>query len=142
MDFRFRGKMRTFSAALRKINLALCAALLLVAGGCKAQTTKASDTLSEATIRRIQNEIRSRYNVRDDIQMAVSALRESDIPGFDKFTVVFSGGTRTTSFDFLISKDRKKIMRSEEHTSELQSPDHLVCRLLLEKKKIIQYNEL
>ena len=27
------------------------------------------------------------------------------------------------------------IVRSEEHTSELQSPDHLVCRLLLEKKK-------
>src|SRR5258708_24146124 len=27
--------------------------------------------------------------------------------------------------------------RSEEHTSELQSPDHLVCRLLLEKKKTI-----
>src|SRR5690348_17453792 len=26
-------------------------------------------------------------------------------------------------------------MRSEEHTSELQSPVHLVCRLLLEKKK-------
>src|SRR5258708_26583772 len=32
--------------------------------------------------------------------------------------------------------------RSEEHTSELQSPDHLVCRLLLEKKKIlIQHTE-
>src|SRR5947208_10267781 len=28
--------------------------------------------------------------------------------------------------------------RSEEHTSELQSPDHLVCRLLLEKKKKIK----
>src|SRR5258708_23606687 len=28
-------------------------------------------------------------------------------------------------------------LRSEEHTSELQSPDHLVCRLLLEKKKIL-----
>src|SRR5258708_21638891 len=28
--------------------------------------------------------------------------------------------------------------RSEEHTSELQSPDHLVCRLLLEKKKNIR----
>src|SRR5690348_17384860 len=27
--------------------------------------------------------------------------------------------------------------RSEEHTSELQSPVHLVCRLLLEKKKVI-----
>src|SRR5438552_10228876 len=34
-------------------------------------------------------------------------------------------------------------VRSEEHTSELQSPDHLVCRLLLEKKKInkITYNQ-
>src|SRR5258708_18789947 len=30
------------------------------------------------------------------------------------------------------------ISRSEEHTSELQSPDHLVCRLLLEKKKHTQ----
>src|SRR5258708_11434215 len=28
------------------------------------------------------------------------------------------------------------MLRSEEHTSELQSPDHLVCRLLLEKKKL------
>src|SRR5438552_13844253 len=30
---------------------------------------------------------------------------------------------------------RQLIDRSEEHTSELQSPDHLVCRLLLEKKQ-------
>src|SRR5258708_33228835 len=28
----------------------------------------------------------------------------------------------------------RQLVRSEEHTSELQSPDHLVCRLLLEKK--------
>src|SRR5207244_7422825 len=37
------------------------------------------------------------------------------------------------------------VRRSEEHTSELQSPDHLVCRLLLEKKKkhnIRDYNTL
>src|SRR5438552_12463304 len=32
--------------------------------------------------------------------------------------------------------DYLRATRSEEHTSELQSPDHLVCRLLLEKKKI------
>src|SRR5258708_26718090 len=34
------------------------------------------------------------------------------------------------------SRRRHKRERSEEHTSELQSPDHLVCRLLLEKKNI------
>src|SRR5258708_24626719 len=32
--------------------------------------------------------------------------------------------------------------RSEEHTSELQSPDHLVCRLLLEKKKNLTQHSL
>src|SRR5438876_6687037 len=37
----------------------------------------------------------------------------------------------------LLSRSRPKtpLLRSEEHTSELQSPVHLVCRLLLEKKK-------
>src|SRR5207244_11134629 len=34
------------------------------------------------------------------------------------------------------------MLRSEEHTSELQSPDHLVCRLLLEKKKKVVYSTL
>src|SRR5256885_6875524 len=32
-------------------------------------------------------------------------------------------------------QDRRNLQRSEEHTSELQSPCNLVCRLLLEKKK-------
>ena len=34
-------------------------------------------------------------------------------------------------------KEATALLRSEEHTSELQSPDHLVCRLLLEKKKLM-----
>src|SRR5258708_24352659 len=48
---------------------------------------------------------------------------------------------RTSSFMALTadstagSKRTRPVPRSEEHTSELQSPDHLVCRLLLEKKK-------
>src|SRR5262245_65206993 len=37
---------------------------------------------------------------------------------------------------------RKQRRRSEEHTSELQSLRHLVCRLLLEKKKIKQYIQI
>src|SRR5258708_10318132 len=36
----------------------------------------------------------------------------------------------------------RALPRSEEHTSELQSPDHLVCRLLLEKKNVRDYYEL
>src|SRR5258708_24417856 len=40
---------------------------------------------------------------------------------------------RRANLDYRSAREKK---RSEEHTSELQSPDHLVCRLLLEKKKI------
>src|SRR5258708_18068697 len=39
-------------------------------------------------------------------------------------------------------RDQGLAIRSEEHTSELQSPDHLVCRLLLEKKKTEYINML
>src|SRR5258708_22920074 len=45
---------------------------------------------------------------------------------------------RTTRFTMRNSQAFRGVPtwhRSEEHTSELQSPDHLVCRLLLEKKK-------
>src|SRR5207244_5819001 len=41
---------------------------------------------------------------------------------------------RTYVADLSVENQNHKL-RSEEHTSELQSPDHLVCRLLLEKKK-------
>src|SRR5256885_5186659 len=41
---------------------------------------------------------------------------------------------RQYSFGTLVSQHGGE-MRSEEHTSELQSPCNLVCRLLLEKKK-------
>src|SRR2546422_7246361 len=40
-----------------------------------------------------------------------------------------------TSFDDLVRNQLQVMARSEEHTSELQSRLHLVCRLLLEKKK-------
>src|SRR3989454_5765164 len=47
------------------------------------------------------------------------------------------GGARVAGYD--VARDglavRRRIGRSEEHTSELQSPCNLVCRLLLEKKK-------
>src|SRR3989442_9389850 len=40
------------------------------------------------------------------------------------------------------SLSSEKPLRSEEHTSELQSRPHLVCRLLLEKKNINKYRQL
>src|SRR5256885_7241672 len=56
----------------------------------------------------------------------------------------YVGDASAQLFDFLRRCARNKIsirqLRSEEHTSELQSPCNLVCRLLLEKKKTQTYN--
>src|SRR5258708_30009440 len=57
--------------------------------------------------------------------------RRLGVPGDDHACI-------QTSLECADDYNRETIMienRSEEHTSELQSPDHLVCRLLLEKKK-------
>src|SRR5258708_24404910 len=54
-------------------------------------------------------------------------------------SVISIGGRVDSSFPIPCATRSPKscaiVRRSEEHTSELQSPDHLVCRLLLEKKK-------
>src|SRR5256885_13154816 len=49
-----------------------------------------------------------------------------------KYEKVAALGVASTPFD---DRDKAGVSRSEEHTSELQSPCNLVCRLLLEKKK-------
>src|SRR5947208_4823747 len=55
------------------------------------------------------------------------------------YTTLFRSSWRKTMFPSPYisngSEGSWSRVRSEEHTSELQSPDHLVCRLLLEKKK-------
>src|SRR5258708_26739988 len=64
------------------------------------------------TLFRSQMEVHLTLAARDALQLH---------PGRDVWLVIKTHSCQTS--------------RSEEHTSELQSPDHLVCRLLLEKKK-------
>src|SRR5258708_17486151 len=47
----------------------------------------------------------------------------------------FTNWQARRNVSMVTSSSKHSCARSEEHTSELQSPDHLVCRLLLEKKK-------
>ena len=59
-----------------------------------------------------------------------------DVRGAGMIDVIGGGMLRNDTIICGINHIEKKY-RSEEHTSELQSPLHLVCRLLLEKKKEI-----
>src|SRR5688500_19856531 len=66
-----------------------------------------------------------------DLQLEVEALLDQPV-GTAEF-VGFVGGPLTPLGG--VSATGGALLRSEEHTSELQSPCNLVCRLLLEKKK-------
>src|SRR5258706_5467622 len=54
------------------------------------------------------------------------------------YSIALYGGTGIEEPDYLATIDVDPVLRSEEHTSELQSLTNLVCRLLLEKKKNIK----
>src|SRR5258708_25767066 len=51
------------------------------------------------------------------------------------YSVIFGNHGPSIMAHLVRKSPNRRRIRSEEHTSELQSPDHLVCRLLLEKKK-------
>src|SRR5258708_24886821 len=77
-------------------------------------------TLSYTTLfRSLQPQVLLQHTAREELGHAVAQRAGHGLAGHD---------TRARA-------RRVARPRSEEHTSELQSPDHLVCRLLLEKKK-------
>src|SRR5687768_18056876 len=71
-----------------------------------------------------------------------TTLFRSPTPGTTPWTrlrrKLFPADVGTSTISFGRSARSSERFRSEEHTSELQSRLHLVCRLLLEKKKRIQ----
>src|SRR5438309_6349495 len=75
------------------------------------------------------------FNVTATTQIYTSfpTRRSSDLAADSRSIVRVSGSTMTFSSTV---PNIRVVARSEEHTSELQSQFHLVCRLLLEKKKM------
>ena len=79
------------------------------------------------TIQSNSGKYRAEIKTRENVKI----IRNSD-----NHIIHTTGPGHRTLNKFVTIKDQEcKDHRSEEHTSELQSPDHLVCRLLLEKKK-------
>src|SRR5689334_24652015 len=71
----------------------------------------------------------------NELMVAGIAVRGSYRIGSKSFSLATARNSSASRFVPAIAKLLFVIGRSEEHTSELQSQFHLVCRLLLEKKK-------
>src|SRR3712207_7486213 len=65
----------------------------------------------------------------------LAKIAEADVPRAAEETLAHLGRCIEQLDARLVELDRRLAARSEEHTSELQSRQYLVCRLLLEKKK-------
>lgn len=100
-------------AKLSAISLNLFLFFMLIVPGCRAQSAGTA-TLPAEVLRRVQTEIRSRYSVPPQVEIQVAAPEASDVPGYDKLMVTFIHDSKRTSFDFLISKDRKMLARLEK----------------------------
>src|SRR5207253_8822165 len=87
--------------------------------------TRRSSDLPPETLAAFRDHGRPRPSLETDLTEAMDTLDDLDKAGIS---------LREVTGDLLADE---VVERSEEHTSELQSRGHLVCRLLLEKKKNI-----
>src|SRR5215469_13352193 len=83
----------------------VCLAFLLICIGCSAQLTPGE--LSQ----RIERQLRVTYNVPATFKVIISAPHASEFPNYDAFSVTFDGDSSKKTYDFLISKDQKTLIR-------------------------------
>jgi protein-disulfide isomerase len=73
--------------------------------GCSAQ-------LNEGDLsKRIERQVRNYYNVPAGVDIKIGSRQASDFPNYDKITLTFVNGDQKQSHEFLLSKDRKTLVR-------------------------------
>src|SRR5690625_6490132 len=93
--------------------------------------TKKHSSNDEFTVLAI-GRLATEYCQKNNLPMTDSVIGLADQPEYGDIRAIASLGIKMYAEEEI---DELVIVRSEEHTSELQSRGHLVCRLLLEKKK-------
>src|SRR5579864_5749026 len=79
--------------------------LVVICLGCSAQSAPPE------TAKAIERQVRGSYNIPPTVNITVGAPRPSEFPNYDTLTVTLDGGEKKQVYDFLLSKDRKTLMR-------------------------------
>lgn len=87
----------------------LLVSTLLCTLGCSAQSSKPADDTA-AVNRRIEQKVRSTFSLPPTLGVTVGKREASEIPGYDKVPVTLSRDGRSTTHDFLVSKDNKTLI--------------------------------
>jgi len=83
----------------------LFALILLVCLGCAAQSAPPELAAN------VERHVRAYYQVPPQVQLQISPTRASDFPNYDALTVTFLQGESKKTYDFLVSKDTKTLIR-------------------------------
>jgi protein-disulfide isomerase len=79
--------------------------LLIVCLGCSAQST------SPEVARRIEQQVRIFYTIPARVKVVLGPIKPSEFPNYDALTITFDGGEKKQTYDFLLAKDGKTLLR-------------------------------
>jgi len=79
--------------------------LLLVCLGCSAQSA------SPEVSRRIEQQVRTYYSIPAGVKVVLGPTKPSEFPNYDALTITFDGGEKKQTYDFLLAKDGKTLLR-------------------------------
>ena len=82
--------------------------LLFACLGCSAQS--APPAAPELGLR-IERQVRSYYEIPASVKVVIGPLKPSEFPNYDALTITFDGGEKKQTYDFLLSKDNKTLIR-------------------------------
>jgi len=80
-----------------------------------AKPAEKAEPLSPEVAHRIQTEIRTHYNVPQQITISVGVPTAGSVPGYDDLAITLLGGNHPSTHEFLISKDRKTLAHMEKY---------------------------
>lgn len=79
--------------------------LLIVCLGCSAQST------SPEVARRIEQQVRIFYTIPARVKVILGPIKPSEFPNYDALTITFDGGEKKQTYDFLLARDGKTLLR-------------------------------
>jgi protein-disulfide isomerase len=79
--------------------------LLVVCLGCSAQSA------SPEVSRRIEQQVRAYYTIPARVKVILGPTKPSEFPNYDALTITFDGGEKKQTYDFLLAKDGKTLLR-------------------------------
>ncbi len=79
--------------------------LLLICLGCIAQSTPPEVS------RRIEQQVRIFYTIPPNVKVVLGPTKPSEFTGYDALTITFDGGDKKKTYDFLLAKDGKTLLR-------------------------------